>query len=179
MFLSDINIELIGLIIALILVVFAIIKIRNRLKIKRWLGSNFMDLKVIESLDGYDLEDYVFEQFKLMGLDVRALGKSCDYGVDIIVGEYGLQVKHYSGPIGISAVREVYAGSHYYGVKPVLIGTNYYTSYAIDMAKVLEIELIDVDDIKNWGRNRYKRNLNHTIGFYEMVGKHYKDLKRS
>lgn len=150
-------------------IIILIYKIKEKIQLSRWLESNFMNIDTIENLDGFEFEEYVAEQLDRLGFKVELLPKSGDFGVDLIVEGYGIQLKNYTNVVGVSAVQEVYAGAAYYGKVPVVLITNYYSSSAIELARALDIELIDLDDILNWGNKKYIRNLDHSTGFYEMV----------
>ncbi len=153
-----------------LLVGYLIYSFKKSRDLKKWASKNFMDLRYIRRLDGFEFEDYVNKQFMGLGMKTRPTAKSGDFGVDLIVDDkYGVQLKNYTSSVGVSAVQEAYAGSHYYDKLPVVMATNYFTKPAITLANKLKIELIDLDDIKNWGDLSYSRKFYCEDGMYELV----------
>lgn len=169
----------IGGFLALIILLIFLYKLKKRRDLRLWTQSNFMNLSYIRRLDGFKFEDYVANQFKNLGIEIRRTPKSGDFGIDLIVEEeYAIQLKNYSNTVGISAIQEAYSGAAYYNKKPVVMVTHYYTKAAIELATALGVELIDLDDIKNWGNNYYKRSYLHKRGVFEFVeGYLLKDLR--
>ncbi len=156
--------------ILLIFLINILFKLYKKLEIRNLTKSNFMNLSYIRTLDGYQFEAYVEKQLKNLGFKASKTSSSYDFGVDLFLEDkYAVQLKNYTSSVGISAVQEIYAGAHYFGKIPVVIATNYYTKSAIALASKLNIELIDLDDIKNWGNRSYTRSFPETSGLYELV----------
>jgi restriction system protein len=80
-------------------------------------------------------------------LFVRRIGKSGDFGADIIArgflfSKIVVQCKNYSHPVGVRAVQEVNAARRYYGASRAAVATNNtFTKQAIELAKKCEVEL--------------------------------------
>lgn len=169
---------MLGLLVLIFLLVF-LYKLKKRRDLRLWTQSNFMNLSYIRRLNGFKFEDYVANQLKNLGIKISRTPKSGDFGIDLIVGdEYAIQLKNYSNTVGISAIQEAYSGAAYYGKKPVVMITNYYTKAAIELGTALGVELIDLDDIKNWGNIYYRRSYLHKRGVFEFIeGYLLKDLR--
>lgn len=110
----------------------------------------------IDVMEGHDFERYCAQLLGRSGfLEVRVTKGSGDFGVDILAEKdgitYAVQCKCYSGPVGVQAVQEVYAGRDYYGCMVGAVMTNqYFTAPAVEMARKLKILLWDrgyVDDM--------------------------------
>lgn len=80
-------------------------------------------------------------------LFVRRIGKSGDYGADVIARGFlftkiVVQCKHYSKPVGVRAVQEVNAARQYYGASRAAVATNTtFTKQAKTLAKRCGVEL--------------------------------------
>ena len=80
--------------------------------------------------------------------EVEVTKGSGDYGADILAQKegvtYAVQCKCYTGPVGVGAVQEVYAGRDYYDRMVGAVMTNqYFTSPAVKAAEKLKILLWD------------------------------------
>lgn len=168
------------LLLGLVFLLRGLFRLKKKLELARWARSNFMNIGYIRRLDGLAFENYVEGQLRALGLKVERTSASYDFGVDLLVNDhYAIQLKNYTNTVGIGAIQEIYAGAAYYGRVPVVLVTNYYTKSAIELAQALDIELIDLDDIKNWGNRYYRRSFDHELGLYELVeGRLVKGLKR-
>lgn len=100
-------------------------------------------------MEGHDFEYYCAELLRSRGfLEVEVTRGSGDYGVDILAEKdgvtYAIQCKSYSGPVGVKAVQEAYAGRDYYDRMVGAVLTNqYFTKPAVEAAKKLKILLWD------------------------------------
>lgn len=103
----------------------------------------------IDEMDGRDFEHFCAELLEKRGfVEVEVTKGSGDYGVDILAEKdgvtYAIQCKRYTGPIGVKAVQEAYAGRDYYDRMVGAVLTNqYFTSPAVEAAKRLKILLWD------------------------------------
>lgn len=165
--------------IGVILLGILIYRLKKKRDLRLWTKSNFMNMNYIRSLDGFQFEDYLANQLKNLGLEIERTPKSGDFGIDLIIeDEYAIQLKNYTNTVGISAIQEAYAGAAYYHKKPVVIVTNYYTKPAVELASTIGVELIDLDDIRNWGSRYYRRSYSHKIGAFECIaGYLLKDMR--
>jgi restriction system protein len=79
-------------------------------------------------------------------LFVRRIGKSGDYGADVIARGFlftkiVVQCKCYSNPVGVKAIQEAYAAKRYYGASRAAVATNStFTKQAKRLAKACHVE---------------------------------------
>lgn len=78
--------------------------------------------------------------------NIQVTQKSGDYGVDITAycrhHKYAIQCKYYTGPVGISAVQQVYSGKRKYNCDKAAVLTNStFTPAAHDLAKSNQVDL--------------------------------------
>lgn len=103
----------------------------------------------IDEMEGHDFEYFCAELLKKRGFEeVEVTKGSGDYGVDILAEKegitYAIQCKCYSGPVGVKAVQEAYAGRDYYDRMVGAVLTNqYFTAPAVEAAGKLKILLWD------------------------------------
>ncbi len=100
-------------------------------------------------MEGHEFEYYCAELLKRYGFqEVEVTKGSGDYGVDILAEKdgvtYAIQCKCYTGPVGVKAVQEAYAGRDYYDRMVGAVLTNqYFTQPAVEAARKLKILLWD------------------------------------
>lgn len=105
----------------------------------------------IHLMTGTEFEYYLDALFSAMGYTSKHVGKSNDYGADIILTDKKgnticLQAKRYTGKVGIKAVQEIISAKEYYGCTHAIVVTNsYFTSQAINMAQKCNVELWNHD----------------------------------
>lgn len=104
---------------------------------------------MFEDMEGHEFEYFCADLLKRNGFtEVEVTKGSGDYGADILVQKegvtYAVQCKCYTGPVGVGAVQEVYAGRDYYDRMVGAVMTNqYFTSPAVKAAEKLKILLWD------------------------------------
>lgn len=125
--------------------------------IYRWTTYHKMQkLSSISDYDGISFEKAIHDLFDLRGYKCQLTKKSGDYGVDVIAiknGEsIGIQVKHYSKPVGVGAVQEVASGALFYRTSQAMVITNStFTNNAVTLASKLNVTLIDWPELaKIW-----------------------------
>lgn len=127
-----------GILILALAAIFTVRFFRNRSR-----GSEMDDM------EGHEFEYFCADLLKDNGFaEVEVTRGSGDYGVDILAEKdgitYAVQCKCHTGPIGIRAVQEVYAGRDYYDRMVGVVMTNqYFTSAAVHAAEKLKILLWD------------------------------------
>ena len=100
---------------------------------------------------GEEYERYVAEKLEEKGFyNVRLTPSSGDYGVDILAEKGGVkfafQCKHYSHPVGVKAVQEIYAGCRKYGMeRPVVVANTRFTPNAETLADDLGVSLWELE----------------------------------
>ena len=106
-------------------------------------------LHYIDTLSGEEFEEYVKHYFRHVGYrNIRTTKTTRDYGADILMKKgfhkVVVQAKRYDRNIGVHAIQEVLASKAYYQCSKAIVITNqYYTSSAIALAKVNDVQLID------------------------------------
>lgn len=114
----------------------------------RWLGTDRRK-SGMDEMEGHEFEYFCARLLEEAGfIDVEVTRGSGDYGVDILAEKegvtYGIQCKRYTGPVGVEAVLQVYAGKDYYDRMAGVVMTNqYFTTPAVEAAKKLKILLWD------------------------------------
>ena len=104
---------------------------------------------MFEDMEGHEFEYICADLLKRNGFtEVEVTKGSGDYGADILAQKegvtYAVQCKCYTGPVGVGAVQEVYAGRDYYDRMVGAVMTNqYFTSPAVKAAEKLKILLWD------------------------------------
>ena len=104
---------------------------------------------MFEDMEGHEFEYFCADLLKRNGFtEVEVTKGSGDYGADILAQKegvtYAVQCKCYTGPVGVGAVQEVYAGRDYYDRRVGAVMTNqYFTSPAVKAAEKLKILLWD------------------------------------
>lgn len=133
---------------------FSILKSKfKKLKLNKFIQST--PIEKIDSISGYDFENYVSTLFESAGFDCKATPKSKDNGVDLIATKDGISVSiqtklYYHHKVSNSAVQEVYTGADYFGTTLSLVVTNwYFSSPAISVAEKLNVGLIDRTALTN------------------------------
>ncbi len=102
----------------------------------------------VDSMRNLEFEHYVAMLLKNNGYHNVSLTEKYDLGVDIIAEKggmrWGVQVKHYSGLVKASAVRQVVTGLKMYGCDRGMVVTNStYSATARKLAAGNHCELID------------------------------------
>lgn len=116
-----------------------------------------------DAMEGHEFERYCAELLEANGFqEVEVTKGSGDYGVDILAEKdgvtYAIQCKRYTGPVGVAAVQQAYAGRDYYDRMVGAVLTNqYFTAPAVEAARKLKILLWDrgyMEGMMEEGRER-------------------------
>ena len=117
--------------------------------------KNFIEkcnFNYIDNIDGYEFEKFIAELLENLGYkEVLTTKESSDYGIDVVAVKdgirYAIQCKNYSQSVGNNAIQEAYSGKNFYDCHVAIVVTNnYYTSNAINQAKMNKVVL--------WDRNK-------------------------
>lgn len=135
--------------------------------------EEFIGLKDIDNLTGFEFEEYLKLLFKKMGYKAKNTSLSHDQGADLIIERFGetivVQAKRYTDKVGNKAVQEVVASiAHYQAQRGIVVTNNEFTDSAIKLAETNNVRLIDRYQLDNL-INKYpilKSNL-----IYNIVGK--------
>ena len=112
-------------------------------------------MRSLDEMEGLDFEYYCADLLAARGfIDVEVTKGSGDYGIDILAEKegvtYAIQCKRYSGPVGVKAVQEAYAGRDFYDRMVGCVLTNqYFTQPAVEAAARLKILLWDRDYLES------------------------------
>lgn len=112
-------------------------------------------------MTGHDYEYLVARYLRNNGYtSVKVTKGSGDYGVDVVAHKrgkkYAVQCKHYTGPVGLSAVQEAVAGKAMYKCDSAMVVTNStFTNAARDLAKANNVVLIENVNTAGGGCLRY------------------------
>lgn len=110
-------------------------------------------------MDGTTFEHFSAEVLRSNGYHVEHVGQVADYGAGLIIsnqsGRAVVQVKRYSGSVGVDAVREAAAARAHYGTHRAIVLTNSsFTPHAINLARSNAVDLWDRNVLVNLaGRN--------------------------
>lgn len=101
---------------------------------------------------GTEYEKFVCGIFRRQGCSCKRVGKSGDYGADILVdvgsGTLVIQCKFYSTPVGYEAIQQVYAAKTIYkGTWCCVVSNATFTRQAIDGGRKLGVKLLSHIDI--------------------------------
>ena len=101
----------------------------------------------LDSLTGYEFEDFLKGLFNKMGFTAEATKLSGDQGADLIIEKFGkkiaVQAKRYNGKVSNTAIQEVTASIAYYGANSgMVVTTGEFTVSAIELAMSNNIKLI-------------------------------------
>lgn len=102
----------------------------------------------LDSLTGYEFEDFLKTLFEKMGFITETTKLSGDQGADLIINNFGtktaVQAKRYTGKVTNKAVQEVVASIAHYGAdNGMVVTTGEFTASAIELANSNNIELIN------------------------------------
>lgn len=100
----------------------------------------------IDLMSGEEFEWFVTYLFNKLGYTAKRTKSSGDQGVDVVAQKgktkVAIQTKHYSKPVGNSAVQEVVSGGKYYSAdKTMVVTNNVFTKSAKDLAEVNNVIL--------------------------------------
>ena len=119
-------------------------------------GSIEKEAQKFSMLSGEDFEKLLYRLFSAMGYKVQLVGKRGDQGGDLIAIKDDerllIQAKCYNDwYTGNKAIQEVVAAMKYYDCnKAIVVTTSYFTSEAIDLAKVNNVSLIPKNQLQEW-----------------------------
>ncbi|MDE0267036.1 MAG: restriction endonuclease [Thaumarchaeota archaeon] len=133
------------------LAAFFILRRRRRSRAKRVLFE--MGVQNLDQMDGIAFEHFLEALFTRLGYESEATQASGDYGVDVLLHKNGkriaVQAKHYSSPVGLSAVQEAHTGTKYYEADEAWVITNNgFTKAARELADKTGVRLITGPELR-------------------------------
>lgn len=134
-------------------------RIVRRFKIKKRYVYTISD---VNTLNGLAFEKHIADVLRGNGYKKVHLTEYYDYGVDIIAEKdgirWGVQVKCYTGLVGVDAVRQVVTGlTNYRCDKAMVITNSSYTPIAEKLAHSNMCVLIDGRNLKKLERKNVRR----------------------
>ncbi len=131
---------------------------RQRRHMEKLLGQRKL-INEMDNMNGTEFEEFLDVVFTRMGYRVRHMGKSGDYGVDLVLEKQyrnednkfssrklriAVQAKRYRNNVGNKAVQEVYSGMAMYKCNAGWVVTNSgFTRAAIEQAEGCGVRLVD------------------------------------
>jgi len=127
-------------------------------KLKRFekgLQKRIISMDDIDSMDGFEFEDFLRKLFEKMGYSVKQTKLSGDQGADLIVEKMGeitlVQAKRAGSKISNKAVQEVVASIKFYkGHQGIVVTNNFFTPSAIELAKHNAVKLINREELNHF-----------------------------
>lgn len=112
----------------------------------------------VDTMSGIEFERYVANLLLGQGYNHIQLTEHYDLGLDIIAEKedelWGIQVKRYSGPVKIAAVRQVVAALKHYGCDRAMVVTNNsFSLSAQNLAKSNNCLLVDRQQLVRWAKD--------------------------
>ena len=131
-------VEYVLLIIAVLVLIKLLLKIRRYIKYK---------LSHVDTMSGLEFEKYVAKYLKKNGYKTE-LTEKYDLGIDIVAVKngirYGVQVKRHKGVVGANAVRQAVTALNLYDCDRAMVITNsYFSKTAIRLANSNDCILFD------------------------------------
>jgi len=131
-------VEYVLLIIAVLVLIKLLLKIRRYIKYK---------LSHVDTMSGLEFEKYVAKYLKKNGYKTE-LTEKYDLGIDIVAVKdgirYGVQVKRHKGVVGANAVRQAVTALNLYDCDRAIVITNsYFSKTAIRLANSNDCILFD------------------------------------
>ncbi|MBK1670685.1 hypothetical protein CKO28_21940 [Rhodovibrio sodomensis] len=104
--------------------------------------------------NGDGFEDACATLFRKMGYKVKRVGKSGDFGADLIVRRRGktsiVQCKDWAQNVGVRAIQEAFTAKSYYrGDRAIVVVRRDFTKAGRDMAETCGVELISGDMLRD------------------------------
>jgi len=117
--------------------------------------------RIIDSMGSLEFEQYVAMLLRSNGYQNISLTEKYDLGIDIVAEKdgvrWGVQVKHYSGLVKASAVRQVVTGLKMYGCDRAMVVTNStYSATARRLAAGNDCVLIDERGLARFSAKLWK-----------------------
>lgn len=126
---------------------------RFKAKLENFDPEKYINIYTIDSMSGYDFEDFLVKLFAVLGYDVEETRKSQDQGADLFVSKFGkkmvIQAKNYKDNVGNAAVQQVISAKAFFNCDEAMVITNsYFTRSAIELAGNTQVTLMDRDGLQ-------------------------------
>ena len=142
---------ILGIVFFPITILFFILKILFKKLSKKKFHEYLQNLTIkdIDTLNGHDFEEVMYELFKSAKLKVEKTPKSRDYGADLIITtkheKIVIQCKlYFNHNVGNSAIQEINTAKSYYdATMGVVITNSFFTKPAISLAERNQVKMMD------------------------------------
>jgi len=109
---------------------------------------NKAGLPQIDKMSGSEFEDFLGQLFRRLGYKVELVGRTADYGADLIIEGNGVktvvQAKCWNGPVNVKAIQEINtAKAHYNASEAMAVTNSRFTSNARTLAQENNVQLVD------------------------------------
>ena len=114
-----------------------------------------IDINNIDSLSGYEFEEFLASLFVSLGYKVTKTKKSRDYGADLIVTNNNISIAiqcklYFNHSVSNSAIQEVSTAKKYYNTDLALVITNsHFSTPSIKLANKTNVVLWDREILIN------------------------------
>lgn len=124
-------------------------------KLKNFDPTKYVTIYYVDSLNGFQFEEFLVTLFQTIGYDVKSTRKTGDQGADLFVERFGrktvIQAKNYSGKVGNSSVQQALSAKAFYNCDDAMVVTNsFFTKSAIELASSASVKLIDRDELSKY-----------------------------
>lgn len=139
----------------LLAVVLALVIYRHLTEKSRARGRVLVESNAIDGMSGREFETFLQKLLTARGYKARIVGGSGDNGVDLVAEKdgdrYSIQVKRQKKPVNRRAVTDAVAGMKQHRCnRAMAITNNFFTSKAVEFARLSSCELVDRDILGSW-----------------------------
>lgn len=138
-------------------ILFALFCVYKIFRARRYRGvfrKGVLSVTELDDMDGIAFEQLACDILLANGFELaQNTPASGDYGVDILAQKdgmsYAIQCKRYSGPVGVDAIQQVYAGRAFYECHVAVVLTNQtFTDNACLLADKIGVVLWDRNTLR-------------------------------
>lgn len=117
--------------------------------------NNYLNIYKIDSMTGFEFEDFLVRLFSTLGYDVEETRKVKDQGADLFVSRFGkkvvIQAKNYKDSVGNAAVQQVLSAKAFFNCDEAMVITNnHFTPSAIELAEKTGVKLLDREELEKF-----------------------------
>ena len=151
---AEVSFKITAFSIWIIFFLFCLFKISRAKSSRGFFEKGMMSVRDIDGMDGIAFEELTCDILAANDFDIAESTQACgDFGVDVLAEKdgitYAIQCKCYSGPVGIDAVPQIYAGKAYYDCHvAVVLTSQYFSNHAQELADKIGVVLWDTDTLR-------------------------------
>ncbi len=137
------------------IIYFDLLVERFKVKLEHFDPTRFITIYAVDSMGGFEFEDFLMKLFITLGYDVQSTKRTGDQGADLFVLKFGektvIQAKNYSESVGNAAVQQVLSAKNFYSCDHAMVVTNsYFTPSAKTLADSVGVRLIDRKELQTY-----------------------------